>query len=168
MPPAGPLARVRRPRRPEPARAPLARAMQLHRIEPHLHPIARGVIGHIAPCREQCELTRLLPLLVKGLDDPRPSRVLAVVDLAQIQHGALDHPAASTAPVFDNAPVTVLLAVLLSPGESQEHAGYSTLNTACKKGVGLHYTRIRLVPLCVDSGFFNKITKSEAQLRKSG
>jgi hypothetical protein len=55
MPPAGSLARVGQPRRPEPiqfelliemarqpARAPLARAMQLHRLEPHLHAKAQG------------------------------------------------------------------------------------------------------------------------------
>ena len=96
--------------------------MQLHRVEPHLHAEARGVIGNVPPGREQRELARPLALLVKGLDDPRPSRMLAVVDLAQIQHRALDPPAASTALAFDNAPVTVLFAVFPSPGESQVHA----------------------------------------------
>src|SRR6201981_1339008 len=47
--------------------------------------------------------------------------MLAVVDLAQIQHRALHHATARTAPAFDNAPITVLLAVLPSPRESQGH-----------------------------------------------
>src|SRR6516225_9232805 len=47
--------------------------------------------------------------------------MLAVVDLAQIQHRALHHATARTAPAFDNAPITVLLAVLPSPRESQVH-----------------------------------------------
>src|SRR5262252_10352649 len=47
--------------------------------------------------------------------------MLAVVDLAQIQDRALHHATARTAPAFDNAPVTVLLAVLPSPRESQVH-----------------------------------------------
>ncbi len=111
----------------KPARAPLARSMQLHRVEPHLHPKVRGVIGNVPPGREQRELARPLALLVKGLDDPRPSRMLAVVDLAQIQDRALNHPATSTAIAFDAAPITVLIAVLPSSGESQVHARDSTL-----------------------------------------
>src|SRR6516165_704616 len=47
--------------------------------------------------------------------------MLAVVDLAQIQDRALHHATARTAPAFDNAPITVLLAVLPSPRESQVH-----------------------------------------------
>src|SRR5271157_2993523 len=133
----------------QPTRAPLARAMQLHRIEPHLHAEARGVIRDASLGREQRELARPLALLVEGLDDPRPSPMRAVVDLAQIQHRALDHPAAGTAPAFDNAPVAVLFAVFPSPSESQVHTGESTLKTAPEKGVGLHYTRFRLAAIAV-------------------
>ena len=64
--------------------------MQLHRIEPHLHAEAGGVIRDASLGREPRELARPLALLVEGLDDPRPSPMLAVVDLAQIQHRALD------------------------------------------------------------------------------
>jgi hypothetical protein len=103
------------------------------------------VIGHVPPGRKQRELTRSLALLVEGFDDPGPRRVLAVVDLAQIQHRSLHHLAAGTALAFDNAPVTVLLAVLPPPRESQVHAGDSTLKSNQEKGVGLHYTRFLLV-----------------------
>src|SRR4029077_20610123 len=40
---------------------------------------------------------------------------------AQIQNRTLDHTTTCTASAFDNAPVTVLLAVLPSPCESQVH-----------------------------------------------
>ena len=61
--------------------------------------------------------TSFVAVALGPFDHPRPRRLLAVIDLAQIKHRALDHPAASTALAFDNAPVTVLLAVLLPSGE---------------------------------------------------
>src|ERR1700681_1854352 len=105
----------------EPAGAPWARAMQFHRIEPHLHPKALGLIRHRPFGRKQRKLPMPPTPLVEPFDHPAPRRVLAVVDLAQIQNRTLHHPTARTAPAFDNAPVTVLLAVLPSPCESQVH-----------------------------------------------
>jgi hypothetical protein len=90
--------------------------MQFLRLEPHLHREALGVIGRSPIGRKQRQLARPPALVVEGLDRPPPCRLLAVVDLAQIKHRALHHPAASTALAFDNAPVTVLFAVLLPPG----------------------------------------------------
>src|SRR5262249_49759886 len=46
---------------------------------------------------------------------------LAIIDLAQIQNRTLHHTTTCTASAFDNAPVTVFLAVLPSPRESQVH-----------------------------------------------
>src|SRR5271170_3352745 len=50
-----------------------------------------------------------------------PRFALAIIDLAQIQNRTLHHTTTCAASAFDNAPVTVLLAVLPSPCESQVH-----------------------------------------------
>jgi hypothetical protein len=63
----------------------------------------------------------LLAAFVKSIDHPAPGLALAVVDLAQIKHRPLYHPTAGVALTLDNAPVTVLLAVLTSSSESQIH-----------------------------------------------
>ena len=86
--------------------------MQLHRIEQHLYPKALGMIRHRPLGRKQGKLLMPPAPLVEPFDHPAPRRVLTVVDLAQIQNRMLHHPTARTAPAFDNAPITVLLAVL--------------------------------------------------------
>src|SRR5208283_6179417 len=50
-----------------------------------------------------------------------PGFLLAVVDLAEIEHLALHHLAAGAALALDNAPVPMLLAVLETPIRSQIH-----------------------------------------------
>jgi hypothetical protein len=45
------------------------------------------------------------------------------VDLSQVQHVALDHAPSTDAPVLDNAPVAMLLAVILATLGAQEHDG---------------------------------------------
>ena len=132
--PAGALARIRQQRRKEPiqfqllvemtgepARAPLARAMQLHRIEPHLHAQALGMIRHCLLGRKQRKLSMSPARFVERFDLATPRFALAIIDLAQIQNRTLHHTTTCTASAFDNAPVTVLLAVLPSPCESQVH-----------------------------------------------
>src|SRR5580700_4474034 len=144
--PAGALARTRQQRRKEPIQlqlliemtgdptgTPLARAMQLHRIKPNLHAKAPGMIRHRSLGRKQGELSMPPAPLVEPFDHPAPRRVLAVVDLAQIQNRTLHHPTARTAPAFDNAPVTVLLAVLPSPCESQVHGPRFYAQTKTRK-----------------------------------
>jgi hypothetical protein len=63
----------------------------------------------------------LLAAFVKSIDNPAPGLALAVVDLSEIKHRPLYHPTAGAALALDNAPVTVLLAVLPSSSESQIH-----------------------------------------------
>jgi hypothetical protein len=52
------------------------------------------------------------PWAVAHFKSAAPLRLLAAPNLAQVQHLSLDHFAAAHAPVLDNAPVAVLLAVL--------------------------------------------------------
>jgi len=58
---------------------------------------------------------------VERFDLATPRFALAIIDLAEIQNRTLHHTTTCTASAFDNAPVTVLLAVLPSPRESQVH-----------------------------------------------
>jgi hypothetical protein len=55
-------------------------------------------------------------LLVEDFAGLTPGGRLRRADLAQMQHGALHHPAALEALVLDDAPIGVRLAVLRSPG----------------------------------------------------
>jgi hypothetical protein len=59
---------------------------------------------------------------VEGLDLTAPSFMLAVVDLAQIQHLALNDLAARAALALDNVPIAMFFAVFEASVESQEHA----------------------------------------------
>src|SRR5580693_7953260 len=70
---------------------------------------------------------------VERFDLTTPRFALAIIDLAQIQNRTLHHPTARTAPAFDNAPVTVLLAVLPSPCESQVHGPRFYAQTKTRK-----------------------------------
>src|ERR1700674_3474187 len=54
-------------------------------------------------------------------------------NLAQIQNRTLHHPTAHTAPAFDNAPITVLLAVLPASRESQVHGPRDYAETQTRK-----------------------------------
>jgi hypothetical protein len=94
--------------------------MQLHRLKPHLHAIALGVLGDTAVSREQSKC-RYRIVCVQRLDHTTASRVLAVIDFAEIPHWPLHYLAASTALALHNAPVTVLFAALNPSCESQVH-----------------------------------------------
>ena len=57
----------------------------------------------------------------KNLQAFLPRLLLARIDLAQIQHMALDHTVAAHAFVFDHTPIGVQLAILLPSARTQEH-----------------------------------------------
>jgi hypothetical protein len=158
--PAGALARVRQQRRKEPvqlqlliemtgepARAPLARAMQLHRLKTHLHPISLRVFGNRAIGRKQSELPVPACPFIKGFDLTTPGLMLAVIDLAEIQHLALHHPAAGAALALDNVPIAMLFTVFETSVEAQKHANQFTPNQIDEKILGLHYRRFATAPL---------------------
>jgi hypothetical protein len=72
--------------------------------------------------------------------------VLAIVDLAQVQHLPLDHPAARATLALDNIPIAMFFAVFEASVESQEHdANQPTPNQINEKILGLHYRRFAIV-----------------------
>jgi hypothetical protein len=89
--------------------------MQFHRIEPNLYAIALGRSGKPTIGRKKRQLGVALRVLVECFDRAAPIVMLAVADLTQIQHLPLHHLATGTAPVLDDVPVAVLLAVLEAP-----------------------------------------------------
>jgi len=131
----------------QPARAPLARPMQLHRVQPYLNAMRLRVFGNGAIGGKQEQLSVPLSVFIDGFDLPTPGFMLAVVDLAQIQHLALHHFAAGTALVLDNIPVTVRFAVFEASVESQEHGNQFSPNKIEEKILGLHYSRFQNWPL---------------------
>lgn len=63
----------------------------------------------------------VLPLvLVEDLQRPAPCRLLLIVDLAQVQHRALDAPTSGHPLVLDDGEVAVVLAILLPVCRSQK------------------------------------------------
>src|SRR6516165_2218668 len=99
----------------EPAGAPLTRAMQLHRIEPHLHAKTFRMVRHSPLGWKQGKLSMSPARFIERFDLATPRFALAIIDLAQIQNRTLHHTTTCTASAFDDAPVTVFLAVLPSP-----------------------------------------------------
>src|SRR5215813_14684554 len=174
MPPAGSLARVRQALCPEPielqllvemtrkpAGSPLPRAAQFHGIEPDLQPVATGVLRNVLPGRKQRELSMLLAAFVKSIDHPAPGLALAVVDLAEIKHWPLYYSTAGATLTFDNAPVTVLLAVLPSSSESQIHQPRFYSDQNARKGSRSSLQRLSMnVPLSRLSFCLQKHRKS--------
>src|SRR2546428_842423 len=79
--------------------------------------------------------------VIERLDDRAPSRPLAVVDLAKIEHLPLHHPAAGATLALDNVPIEMLFAVFAPPVRLQVHAADSTPTAAASQGLGLDYSR---------------------------
>ena len=72
--------------------------------------------------RKQGDLTWLFFPMLQNLDGSPPRFTLAVVDLAKVEHMLLCNTTAADAVIFNDAPVAVLFATLLSRSLSQEHA----------------------------------------------
>jgi hypothetical protein len=91
------------------------------------------VFGNGAIGGKQEQLSVPLSVFIEGFDVSTPGFMLAVVDLAQIQHLARHHFAAGTALVLDNIPVAVLFAVSEASVESQEHANQFSQTKSMKR-----------------------------------
>src|SRR6266481_1827485 len=130
----------------QPACSKLPRPTKLHCLKAHLNSITTGVLGQLFFSREERQLRALLALLIEGFNHPAPRLLLAVVDLAEIQHLALHDLAPSTAPTLYDVPVTMLLAVFDSPIAAQVHLGVDcTQKLALEKILGLHYSHFEPV-----------------------
>src|SRR5208337_944212 len=93
---------------------------QPHRAQPDRNHVAienrgRTIFG------KQRDLLRSSPF-VEDFDSPTPCRPLAVVDLPEIEHLSLNHATAPDAPVLDDRPGPMLLAVLAANLVAQKHA----------------------------------------------
>jgi len=60
---------------------------------------------------KQGQWGRALLILIEHLDGLNPGCLLAVIDLPQIKHRALDDLAPGATPVLHNAPIVVILPV---------------------------------------------------------
>jgi len=81
----------------QPAVAPDSRTMQLHLVELDLNAVD-GVAGNLAVFGEQAQLGEPLLALDEDFQGFAPSGLLAVIDLAQVEHAALSHLAGAQAP----------------------------------------------------------------------
>ena len=79
------------------------------------------VFGNRTIGRKQGQLGVAERPFIKDFDRTTPIPLLAVVDLAEVQHLALHHSAASTALALDNIPIAMFFAVLQASVELQEH-----------------------------------------------
>ena len=110
---------------PHPTRAPLPQTPQLTLIQPNLDAIL-GRVGSKTPSRsaEQGQLAGLPPHRIKHPGHLGPSRLLAVVDLAQIEQMPL-HPTLARAHLLPNAPIAMILAVFESVMTVQIRLGHN-------------------------------------------
>src|SRR5450631_816095 len=137
-----PFARGRQRRKPElvqsqlipqksghPAGTPLTRPTQSHVAQSDRHHIAIEHRGNTI-LRKQRYLFGLSGAFIEDLNRPAPRRSLAVVDLSKIQHLPLNHAAIMNAPVLDNRPCPMFLAVLVTNLGAQKHDADSRLACA--------------------------------------
>jgi len=123
----------------EPAGPPLAGAPHAQLLQPDLH--HRGVGDRWQPVlRNQGDGAGRQEASLEHLEGLAPGLALAVVDLAEVEHGPL-HPApGGQTAALPKAPVPMLLAVLLAHMAAEKHgAAPLPLTLAGGKRVGLHY-----------------------------
>ena len=126
----------------QPAPAPLPRPTQPQFVQ--LQPNNRDVRQHSLATvfREQRQAARRRRAFLEDGDRLAPSQFLRIVDLAQVQQRPLHHTAPAYPAILYDAPVTVLLAVLLALGVTEKHdAAHDTRGRHPEHGLGLHYSR---------------------------
>ena len=155
----------------QPTVAERPRPSQLQAAQPHLQAVD-GVGGNRAVLWEQTQRAVVLLVFIEDLQRLAPRRLLRIVDLAQVEHGALHDLVARDALALHHAEVAVLVAVLLSSSAAQKQ-GNSRMPESGPSGkrVGLHYNGFGR---CVVEGvgligvFGIKIAENGLELRKSG
>src|SRR6516162_4842594 len=104
----------------QPAGAPLPRPAQRQRRETNSH--RRPLVDRRAAILgEQRQGPRLAGRLVEDLDRLAPGRGLRPANLSQIEDLPLHHPAIVEAPILDDVPIDVRLAVFLASALPQKH-----------------------------------------------
>src|SRR5687768_14058661 len=93
-----------------PAGAPLARLTNTKLRESHLHRAVCGVRGDSLITGKKRQLVLLLRLDIEHLHALEPGFALRVIDLAQIEHVALDAPASGARDLLSEAIIIMLLA----------------------------------------------------------
>ena len=97
--------------------------MQLKVAQPYLN-TSEQTLGQRTLRGEELQLLGAATVFIEDLDDADPLLFLAIVDLAEIEHGVLHDPMALAPAVFHQRPIVVLLAVFESFGAAQEHDSY--------------------------------------------
>ncbi len=131
--PARPLAARRQPLCPEliktqllvqrarqPARTPLPGPAQFHILEPNLHHLLVVDLDGTILGKQRHRLCRRRPIL-ENLDRLAPRLPLRTVNLAEVEHLALNDPSTSNPAVLHHVPVTVLFTIFLAIRATEEH-----------------------------------------------
>ncbi len=77
---------------------------------------------NILTLRGNGDLARACAAIAEHFERLTPAGALRVVDLAEIEHLTLYHPALAGSAILDDAPVAVLFAVFAAGLGAQEHA----------------------------------------------
>jgi hypothetical protein len=97
-------------------------------VQPHLDADVRRMRGDRPVRGEQRQPQLPLTALLEGLDAAQPRRLLAVVDLAEVQHVAIHRPPVGTPALLRDAPVPMLLAVFDPAMALEVHCGLRLLH----------------------------------------
>ena len=89
--------------------------------------------GNLAVFGEQTDLFGELIGFINHLQAFAPGGLLGVVDLTQIEDGALGSVAGAQTAVFDDAPVAMFLAVFFASVETQKHFAGGQRSTAAQR-----------------------------------
>ncbi len=118
----------------QPAVAIRACSLQLHLAELYLHAVDR-VRRYQSILSKQTQRRESMLLLIEHLQRLAPSRLLAVVDFAQVQHLPLSNFPASQTPAFHHRVVAMFLPILDPLVAPQKH---------------VHWQHARFLPLCLE------------------
>ena len=116
----------------QPTGTPLPRPPQLQLVHPDLN--MRDGRRRLPIRRKQTQLRRPAIETGHGIDGLAPSRLLAVVNLTQIQQRLLRTPATAQTTVLHHAPVAMNLAILPTCGRPQKHACMIATIRGCPQG----------------------------------
>jgi hypothetical protein len=100
----------------QPARSRLPRPLQAEVFEVNANTTIERVDWDLPIPGKKRHLPAQPLSFIKSFQNPAPRLLLAVINLAQIQHRTLDDYSSSTTVVFHNRPILVFLAVFEPPG----------------------------------------------------